>query len=311
MNEPDPRIAETSRGPVEYLLEGDSGPLLLGIHGAPGSCLQMREIFDRLGLTPDCCRRLLISRPGYAGTPLSSGETTEEQADLAAALLDFLGFAAADAAIPFSCGGPIALELARRHPEKVKSLLLLSSVTGPYPLWGRSWPTTWLMRFVFSTPGMALTGLLIKLCPRWVLIELLSGGGTVSRRKIARSEATTLNSPDGRAFPLRLIAHCIPFSRCRAGFHNDDAQGHKTRTLDYADLKLPVLIAHGKLDGDVPYSHAVELKKLLPQAELLTFERGCHLLALGKALPGLRQKVRRFCNVLDHTASTSNPKDGK
>jgi 2-hydroxy-6-oxonona-2,4-dienedioate hydrolase len=49
-----------------------------------------------------------VSRPGYARTPLSSGETAEDQADLIMALLDFLDIEKVGVAA-YSGSGPVGL----------------------------------------------------------------------------------------------------------------------------------------------------------------------------------------------------------
>ncbi|MHA2160701.1 MAG: alpha/beta fold hydrolase, partial [Candidatus Thorarchaeota archaeon] len=71
-------VATTSRGEIEYILKG-SGPVILFLHGSPGGYDQGTLDMD---MWNDAGFSLLsISRPGYLRTPLSTGETFEEQAD--------------------------------------------------------------------------------------------------------------------------------------------------------------------------------------------------------------------------------------
>ena len=60
----------------------------LSVHGGLGGADQGRLIAD--WLAGEGYRILSPSRPGYLGTPLASGATVEEQADLLAALHDTL-----------------------------------------------------------------------------------------------------------------------------------------------------------------------------------------------------------------------------
>src|SRR5574341_348189 len=81
------RIANTSRGPIEYALVG-SGPPLVAIHGSGGGYefgLLLAQVVDPAKFTI-----IGISRPGFRQTPIATGRTIEDQADAVAALLDTL-----------------------------------------------------------------------------------------------------------------------------------------------------------------------------------------------------------------------------
>src|SRR3989304_3785668 len=85
-------IAKTTKGPIEYRLEG-SGPAVVVLNG--GHCSrESRLSHERLiehgfsVLTP--------SRPGYDSTPSEVGRTAQEAADALAALMDMLQIPVAD-----------------------------------------------------------------------------------------------------------------------------------------------------------------------------------------------------------------------
>jgi pimeloyl-ACP methyl ester carboxylesterase len=84
-----PRVIETAVGRVEFDLTGGEGPVVLSSHGGIGGVDQARVMLG--WLDPTHYRLLSVSRPGYLNTPLASGQSFEEQADLFAALLDALG----------------------------------------------------------------------------------------------------------------------------------------------------------------------------------------------------------------------------
>ncbi len=69
---------------------------------------------------------IIPSRSGYLRTPLDAGMTPAAAADAMAALLDELGIEKTTV-LGWSGGGPTAIELAQRHPEHVKGLILLSA----------------------------------------------------------------------------------------------------------------------------------------------------------------------------------------
>jgi pimeloyl-ACP methyl ester carboxylesterase len=113
-------VVPTSRGPVECVRFG-SGPTVVVIHGAPGDCYAAARTYR--GLTAQGFSVIAPSRPGYAGTPLGAGKTWPEQADAVVALMDALHISSF-AVAGISAGGPVALELALRHANRVWALLL-------------------------------------------------------------------------------------------------------------------------------------------------------------------------------------------
>src|SRR3970040_1811240 len=84
-----PQIIDTALGKVEFDLTDGEGPVVLASHGGIGGVDQARLLLS--WLDPTKYRFLPVSRPGYLGTPLSSGQSFEAQADLFAPLLDALG----------------------------------------------------------------------------------------------------------------------------------------------------------------------------------------------------------------------------
>ena len=78
----EPCTVVTSKGAVEFDMSGTTGPVILSIHGGIGGADQARLMTN--WLDSSAYRLLSPSRPGYLGTPLESGKTFEEQADLLA-----------------------------------------------------------------------------------------------------------------------------------------------------------------------------------------------------------------------------------
>jgi pimeloyl-ACP methyl ester carboxylesterase len=128
------RVVETRLGPVEYAEFGEGVPYL-SLHGTPGGYDQ--AIAGRLANAESQAgvRAIVVSRPGYLRTPLSSGATFEQQADLFAALLDELEVKRV-VILAASGGGYPAVQFALRHPDRCIAL----EYRGPSKPWtiGRS-----------------------------------------------------------------------------------------------------------------------------------------------------------------------------
>src|SRR6187455_2418560 len=113
-------VVSTKWGAVEYAERGRGEPVLVvhGIfHNCVGGLLSVRDLFtDRRVIAP--------SRFGYLGSTMPPNATPAAQADAFAALLDALDIGRIDV-IGLSAGATSALQLALRHPEKVKHLAVL------------------------------------------------------------------------------------------------------------------------------------------------------------------------------------------
>src|SRR6185295_5118190 len=77
-------------------------------------------------------RTIAVSRPGYLRTPLSSGATFEQQADLFVALLDELKIKRV-VVLASSGGGYSGFQFAMRHPDRCIALVMLAPAMGYEP----------------------------------------------------------------------------------------------------------------------------------------------------------------------------------
>jgi pimeloyl-ACP methyl ester carboxylesterase len=225
----------TERGEVFYRRHpgGDPGaPTLLLLHGWTASAdLQWFLVYDRLG---EHYPFLAIDHRGH-GRGLRSDEafTLEDAADDAAALVRQLGVGPV-VAVGYSMGGPIALHLARRHPEVVSGLVLEASALEWRTTWGDRlswWGLGLLNSFLRSRAsrwfGRHTIGWLVNWNPDlepylgWILAEarrgdaadLIDAGRALSRYD-ARSFASSLGLPSAVVFTTH--DHMVAAAKQRA-----------------------------------------------------------------------------------------------
>jgi pimeloyl-ACP methyl ester carboxylesterase len=120
------KVADTAIISIEYAEQGD-GPALLSIHGAGGGYDQ--GLINAADLVGPGFHIIAPSRFGYLRTPIPADTSPAAQADAHAALLSKLQIPAATV-VGVSAGARSAIELALRHPDRVKALVLI--VPGTY-----------------------------------------------------------------------------------------------------------------------------------------------------------------------------------
>ncbi|MFN3741243.1 MAG: alpha/beta fold hydrolase [Anaerolineales bacterium] len=158
------------------------------------------------------------------------------------------------ALIGLSMGGPIVAGFAAAHPKQVRRLVLID-VAG-----ARSLQLPWHLHLGLI-PGVGEIAL------------ALSGG-----ERLVRGAASDFFDPRWvREFQERYRIQMryrgflrALLSTVRSGMLGDFS--HLYRQIGM--LSLPVLVLWGRQDTTVPYAHALELQRLIPQARLVTIE-GC------------------------------------
>jgi len=119
------RFAWTTEGSFAFTDEG-TGPTVLLTHGLPGSVRDFRWLCSALA---GRVRSVRVEQPGFGGTPMST-ETGTKLAHRARFVLDAADSLGLErfAVIGHSIGGPLAMAVAARAPERVSALGLLASV---------------------------------------------------------------------------------------------------------------------------------------------------------------------------------------
>lgn len=108
---------------------GGDGPVLVLVHGAPGSVRDFRWLEGPLVERIPAARVVRVELPGFGGTASALGGDMSVE-DRGRFLADFIeALALPDAVVvAHSVGGPPAIDAAARCPERVSALVLLASV---------------------------------------------------------------------------------------------------------------------------------------------------------------------------------------
>jgi 2-hydroxy-6-oxonona-2,4-dienedioate hydrolase len=263
-------VIMTALGLIEYQIQGQ-GPALLVAHGSPGGYDQ-GFAFAKL-LSSQKHTNIAVSRPGYLRTPLSSGQSPEEQADLYVALLDVLGIQQATI-IGISGGGPSTLQFALRHPERCQGLVMISGVTQHYSenelLAAQPFALRWLKRVYAKI--IILDPLLFLLLP------------------IAHLLPKPLASVD-------MLNSVMLYALRQRGYKNDLVEFEKITTYLLERINAPIFILHGTGDDEVPFEHAEHLAQRAPYTKLFVIKDGSHMAFFTHAMRAMPE-IRAFLDAL-------------
>lgn len=261
-------FAQIDDTPIAYEDRG-SGPALLLVHGHPFDHTMWRPQLDRFSRTH---RVIAPDLRGYGITPLGAYPTLADPAstDLGVfaedlvGLLDHLGIR--DCVVAgLSMGGQIAMELHRRHPERVRGLVLADTFPAAETEEGRT------ARNVMADRLLAGGAEAVREYADEVLDRMVAPYNTHAAPHVHRMMCAT--DPAGAAAALRGRAE------------RPDYRESLTR------VAVPALVVVGRDDTYTPVADAEEMHALLPHATLAVIERAAHL-------PNL-ERPEEFDAVLD------------
>jgi 2-hydroxy-6-oxonona-2,4-dienedioate hydrolase len=274
--EADSQVVSTRLGAIEYAVLGEGTPYLY-IHGAPGGYDQglaeprlRPQAFSGLKV-------ISVSRPGYLRTPLSSGATPAEQADLFAALLDEIEVERV-IVTAISAGGPSGLQFALRHPDRTAGLVLIAPGIAAQPDLEYENPT--------GAIGTTMLDVVLWAGGRWLFPAMLPGFNA--------------DDPDQVAIARVWGTSVIPLARRTEGAINDFAVMHDLDVENWPleALMVPTLILHGDMDRNAPFQGSRDAAARIPNAELVTFEGVGHEFSLTR--PGeIDAEIGRFIRTLN------------
>lgn len=283
LNPPVPFILSTPQGDVEVAVQGDGIPVLC-LHGAMGGWDQSFLLARALGV-PNC-RYISVSRPGYLGTPISSGLSSKEQAELYANILESLHIEKTWV-VAISGGGPSAIAFALRYPNRCKGLVLISTCgsasTTPIPLHFRIMMKLARIPYVARKLGEKADQNIDQAVQRSIIDPTL-------REK-------TLQDTEVRTLLINLIKSTSDRMDRRIDGTLNDIHISKTFNLPLEDIQARTLVVHGTADQLLPFErHGKVLGEKIPNAESLVLEGGEHT-ALFTHLQIVRNEIKNLMMV--------------
>ena len=259
-------VIGTRCGPIEYQEAGTGVPLLM-IHGSGGGHDQGMAFAG--DLPQRGIRVIAMSRFGYLRTPMPADASPAAQADAHVCLLDALGIAKA-AVLGGSAGGPSALQMAIRRPDRVSALILLvplaykpdalADSAKPLAPWAEALP----MRLIGSDFLF------------WV-------GLHVARDQVIKyvlatpPEQVSNASLEERMRVSAMLDHILPVSARAAGLRSDSVMGKSLGPSDLASVRAPTLVVSVRDDGFGTYARAQYTASLIKGAKFVGLEHGGHI----------------------------------
>ena len=258
-----PQLATTNKGIVEYVEFGD-GPAIVSIHGAMGGYDQSVILAQTIATAK--YRYIAISRPGYLGTPIHSGKTPAQQADLIAELLTQLNITKAGI-MAVSGGGPAALEFAIRHPQRCNGLVLCSTsadkTSNPIPL------SFHIMCMMVQIPVFA----------KAISNKMSKKLDNIAGKSITEKDLLEKLMHDKETWGLfcKLIISTFDRASLRIAGTKNDINITRTASYNLEKIACPALIIHGTKDPRLNFARETKIyMSRLHNAQLLPLENGEH-----------------------------------
>ncbi len=254
---------QTRSGDLQYARVGGGHPILV-IHGAGGGFDQGRLIADTF--VDDGFDVIAPSRFGYLASALPADASTAAQADAFIDLLDALEIQRVSV-VGFSGGSPPALQLALRHPDRVRCLVLLSSAPfTPHRPPEASRPI----------PDWAYQSLLGNDALYWLMTK--TARPMLAEAFDARADLRSQSPPAEEAMIDRLIDGFSPASQRVPGIGNEAAAIDPRAIYEIERIAAPALVIHARDDRLNQLAIGEDLGARIPDAHLIAYGTGGHLM---------------------------------
>lgn len=238
---------------VHYRDQGKAdGPTLVLVHGFAASLDAWEPWVQRLG---GQYRIITLDLPGHGLTraPADYMPSTDANADLVDTVAERL-HAGTYVIGGNSMGGGVAWDLALRHPEHVRALVLVDAAGFPLPRTGRGKPIP-IFAILANPVGRAL-------------IRNIDTRGLAANGLKAAYVDPKLVTP-------ALIDRYVLLSR--APGHRDlllrgqSQPRHPVTTATFAAIHVPTLVMHGEKDALIPFAAGQGFAKAIPGAKLVAY----------------------------------------
>lgn len=261
-SDPEARVVVLRDGPAGYTDEGE-GPVVVAVHGLPGSTRDYRWLGR---VVEPRVRFIRLDMPGFGDTPLHTmaGTHVRERAVFVLQALDALRVDRF-VVLGHSMGGPVAMHIAARAPDRAMGLALISSVgLRPHRLLRRR-PTMTSLSRALRVPGGA----------RLMLPVLRS------------------------SFQRAGFVHGVTDAAIVHTVHTVGALRFENVRDDVASIAAPSLVAWSRDDALVEDAVSTELAAALPRGPRLVFADGghnpqkAHAVEIGSALAEFARDLSR------------------
>ncbi|WP_309484631.1 alpha/beta fold hydrolase [Streptomyces himalayensis] len=265
---------------VEWTGDPHGRPVFL-LHGMPGSRVGPRP----RGMVLYQRRTRLISydRPGYGGSDRQPGRRVCDVARDVVAVADALGVDRF-AVVGRSAGAPHALACAALLPERVTRAAALGGLA-PVDAEGLDWFVGMARSNIddFRTAAADPEGFAQRIIPRSEAIRADPAQLIEALRDALTDDDLRILSDAGlRSMLLRTYAEAV--RRSPYGWIDDALALCQPWGFDPADIRVPVLLWHGRRDVFSPASHSAWLAARMPSAQAVLEPAAAHFAAL-RALP--------------------------
>lgn len=247
---------------VHVLTAGDTGPVVLMIHGASANAREFEwTLAPRLS---DTHRVLMVDRPGHGYTERpANAETLKVQADLAAGALKALAPGQKAIVVGHSFGGAVALRIALDYPELTESLVLLAPVSHDWGGGGEAWYNSYAANPIVGP----------------IFSQLVPLVGPAQVKQGVTGVFSPKPAPEGY-FEKSAIGLLFRPPEFRANAKDVNAlRGELAAQQDrYPEIKVPVVVFSGAQDTVIsPPLHVGKLKHQIDGLQLVPLAEGGHM----------------------------------
>ncbi|MDQ3981077.1 MAG: alpha/beta hydrolase [Actinomycetota bacterium] len=262
---------------------GDGLPLLIANGIGANLAVWRRTLYDLASERPIVTwdhRGLFESKP-----PASDRRDAAAHAEDAIAAADHAGLDRF-ALVSWSSGGPIALQVAHRHPDRVASLVLVNA--------GYGHPAARLLRHLELTSALPMLAGVAK-----HFSSRLQGP---FRSFVSRPTIAGIVRQSGLVGPSADIPALVDFLQGMAScdLRNlleiyEEVAGESSASV-LASVEAPVLLVAGSKDPFTPVSMMQEMERTIPDARLEVYDRATHYLPLEHPAR-LREDLKGFVDA--------------